>query len=247
MKLVVRTLPLIMLLASSLLTYGADKKTPAAVNVVDAGTFGIFIGGRRVATETFQIAQQGDGNVTRAELKVEDGTNKAVQKTELQLTGSGELRHYAWNEISPGKAQATVDPDAQFLMERISPSPQEKSIDQPFILPASTAILDDYFFSQRELLTWRYLGSNCSKNASGQIECKLTKAQFGALIPRQRASVLVTMEFVGREKVMIRGQQVELNRFNLQGEGLDWALWLDESHKLQRVLIASDATEVVRD
>ncbi len=59
--------------------------------------------------------------------------------------------------------------------------------------------------------------------------------------------MLVTLEYVGKEKVTIRGQQVELDRFNLEGDGIDWAMWLDDAHKLQRVVIASDATEVVRD
>ena len=240
-------LPLFALLFSSFLCLAADKKTQAPAKVVDSGTFGIFVKGQRVGTEKFEIAQQGDGNITRAELKVDDGANKAVQKTEMQLSSTGELKHYSWNEVSPGKAQATVDPDQQFLMEHIMPSPTEKTIDQPFVLPASTAILDDYFFSQRELLTWRYLGSNCSQNMSGQTECKLIKSQFGVLIPRQRVSVLVTVEFIGKEKVMIRGQEFELNRFNLQGEGIDWAMWFDNTHKLQRVVIASDFTEVVRD
>lgn len=247
MKSAVRLLPLVALLVSSFLCFAADKKTPAAAKVVDSGTFGIFVKGQRVATEKFEIAEQGDGNITRAELKVDDGANKAVQKTEMQLNAAGELRHYSWNELSPGKAQATVDPDQQFLMEHIMPSPTDKVIDQPFVLPASTAILDDYFFSQRELLTWRYLGSNCSQNMRGQTECKLTKAQFGVLIPRQRVSVLVTVEFIGKEKVIIRGQEFQLNRFNLQGEGIDWAMWFDDTHKLQRVVIASDFTEVVRD
>ena len=246
MKLAVRILPLLALLCASLLCSAADKKNQPQT-IVDSGTFGIFVRGQRVGSEKFEIAQQADGNVTRAELKVDDGANKAVQKTELQLSGAGELRHYSWNEISPGKATATVDPDQQFLMERITPSPSEKAIDQPFILPASTVILDDYFFSHRELLAWRYLGSNCGPAANGQIECKLTKTQFGILIPRQRTSALVTMEYAGKEKVMLRGQQVELDRFNLEGEGIDWALWFDGAHKLQRVVIASDSTEVVRD
>ena len=249
MKLAVRSLPLLALFAASLLCFAADKKdkkNAVPANVVDSGSFGIFVKGQRIATEKFEIAQQGDGSITRSELKV-DGATKAAQKFELQLSGNGDLRHYAWNELSPGKAQATVDPDQNLLVERLVPSPQEKPIEQPFILPTSTAILDDYFFSQRELLTWRYLGSNCSQTPGGQVACKLTKSQFGVLIPRQRASVLVTVEFTGKENVTIRGQQVQLNRFNLQGEGMDWAMWFDDAHKLQRVVIASDFTEVVRD
>lgn len=245
MKSVVRSLPLIALLASSLLCFAADKKAPG--NVVDSGSFGIFVQGRRVGTEKFEIAQMTDGNVTRAELKVEDGANKALQRSELQLTSTGELRHYSWNEVTPEKAQMTIDPEAQFLTAHISSTGQSKPVDQPFALPPTTAIMDDYFFSHRELLAWRYLGAGCVPKESGQSECKLTKSEFGVLIPRQRAAVLVTLEYVGKEKVAIRGQQVQLDRFNLQGDGIDWAMWLDEAHKLQRVVIAGDATEVVRD
>lgn len=241
----VRILPLVALLASSLFCFSADKKVPA--NVVDSGSFGIFVQGRRVGTEKFEIAQAIDGNVTRAELKVEDGGHKALQRSELQLTTTGELRHYSWNEISPEKAEMTIDPDAQFLMAHITATGQPKPVEQPFILPSTTAIMEDYFFSHRELLAWRYLGAGCSQKNPGQTECKLTKSEFGVLIPRQRSAVLVTLEYVGKEKVSIRGQEVELDRFNLQGDGIDWAMWLDSAHKLQRVLIASDATEVVRD
>lgn len=247
MKRAVRTLPLLALVLTSILCFAGDKKNQPAAKIVDSGSFGIFVGGQRVGTEKFEIAQQGDGNVTRAELKIEDGGNKAIQKTELQLSGTGEIRHYSWSELSPGKAQATVDPDQQFLMERISASASEKAVEQPFILPASTVILDDYFFSHRELLTWRYLGSSCAPKPSGQIECKLSKTQFGVLIPRQRLSATVTMEYAGKEKVTIRGQQVELDRFNLQGDDIDWAMWFDDAHKLQRIVIAGNSTEVIRD
>ena len=43
------------------------------------------------------------------------------------------------------------------------------------------------------------------------------------------------------------GTERELGRFNLTGEGISWALWLDDQHKLVRILIPSDNTEVVRD
>ena len=245
MKFAVRFLPLAALLFTSLL-FAGDKKSQVPTRVVDSGSFGIFVSGQRVATEKFEIAQQGEGNFTRSELSVK-GDDKPVQKAELELNANGELRHYSWNELSPGKASATVVPDNTMLIERLLASPQDKAIDQPFLLPATTAILDDYFFSQRELLAWRYLGSNCSSKPDGKIECKLAKSEFGALIPRQRASLLVSMEYMGKEQVTIRGKQVELDRFNLQGDGVDWALWLDTAHKLQRVVIAGDATEVVRD
>jgi hypothetical protein len=139
-----------------------------------------------------------------------------------------------------------VEPQGQLLIERVVGEPTVKPVEQPYILPASTAILDDYFFIHRELLAWRYLGADC-KATPGQSGCKLPRAQFGALIPRQRTSLLVSMEFVGPETVTIRGQQRRLNRFNLQGDGMDWALWLDDTYKLIRIVIASNGTEVLRD
>ena len=57
----------------------------------------------------------------------------------------------------------------------------------------------------------------------------------------------VTIEFAGREKVTIRGAELELNRLDLKGESGNWALWLDDQFKLQRILISGDNTEVVRD
>lgn len=247
MKSVLRLLPLAALLVCPLLVHADKKKPTDGSRVIDSGTFGIYVHGRRVASEKFEIAQQNEGNVTRSELKVDDGGSKAEQKSVLELTATGDIRHYAWSELSPGKAEASVEPDNQFLIEHMIPAPNEKPIDQPFILAPSTAILDDYFFSQRELLAWRYLGSSCTPDAAGQTQCKLEKVDFGALIPRQRASVLVSMQYVGRESVMIHGKPMQLDRFNLTGDGIDWALWLDNSHLLQRVVIASDGTEVIRD
>jgi hypothetical protein len=59
----------------------------------------------------------------------------------------------------------------------------------------------------------------------------------------------VRMELVGKEKVTIRGVEHELLRLNLRGEGLDWALWLDDQDKFKliKVGIPSENTEVVRD
>lgn len=59
----------------------------------------------------------------------------------------------------------------------------------------------------------------------------------------------VRMELVGKEKVTIRGTERDLLRLNLRGEGLDWALWLDDQDKFKliKVGIPAENTEVVRD
>ncbi|HWR34677.1 MAG TPA: hypothetical protein VN622_02265 [Clostridia bacterium] len=224
--------------------FGADKKQRAESPVVDSGSFGIFVGGRRVATETFTIKQQPDVSIATSELKVDDGKVKATQTSRLELTPSGTLRKYEWRELSPGKSQATVEPSDQFLVERTVVN--NKTVEQPFLVPASSMVLDDYFFSHREILAWRYLGSTC-KVPPGGTSCELPKSQFGIVVPRQRTAAMISIEFKGREQVNIRGQEMQLSRFNLEADGGNWAMWLDSNHKLIRIVIDSDGTEVVRD
>ena len=238
---------LLFIMAIAVAGFAADKKTAAPPGkMVDSGSFGVFVNGQRVATETFQIQQMADSSIAKSEFKTEADGNKALQTAELVLAGNGDLLRYTWNESSPGKATSVVEPQNQFLVQHINTGPTDKPIDQPYILPASTVILDDYFFSHRELLVWRYLAGNCRPDPSSG-GCKLKRAQFGALIPRQRTSMLVNMEYVGRETINVHGQKRELNRFNLQSDGIDWGLWLDENYKLIRVYIKVDSIEVVRD
>jgi hypothetical protein len=225
---------------------GKDDKAPAA-QMVDSGSFGVFMSGHRVATETFSIHQGSGGSTIVSEFKSEAGADKAVQTSEWQMTASGELRKYEWKEISPGRSQAVVLPNQEFLLERFKSGPQDKELEQPFMLPASSSLLDDYFFVQREVLAWKYLASSC-KQDKGALQCPLKqRVPFGALNPHARASTSVTVEFTGREKVAIRGVEVELNRLDLKGDSGNWTLWLDDQFKLQRILILGDNTEVVRD
>jgi hypothetical protein len=231
------------LLAS--LAAAGDKKDSA--QTVDSGSLGIFINGRRIATESFSIQQTANGSSITSNFKTEEGVDKAAQTSELQLTPSGEIRKYEWKEVSPGKSTATVAPSNDYLMERISNGSNEKPEEQPFLLPASTSILDDYAFIHRQVLIWRYLATACKQEKDG-VKCPANqKTQFGAMNPHQRTSLPLTVEFSGRDQTSIRGTEREMNKFILRSEGGDWTMWLDDHFKLQRILIASDNTEVVRD
>jgi len=197
-----------------------------------------------VATETFSIAQGPDGSVVTSEFKSEQGEQKAEQSSRLELTPSVELREYTWKEALPEKTQATVTPNETFLIERFSVG--DKQHEQNFLLPASTTILDDYFFVQREILAWKYLHTACH-NEKGALGCpRGQKVQFGTLNPHERSSMAVSVEFGGKEKVTIRGKERELSRFTLRGETGNWDFWLDEQFKLVR-LQAEGGTEVIRD
>ena len=227
--------------------WAGDKDKKDVGQMVDSGSLGVFINGHRIATETFSIQQSPSGSLISSQFKTEEGVDKAAQTSDLQLTPGGDIRKYEWKELSPGKAQATVAPSNDYLMEHITGAPSEKPEEQPFLLPASTSILDDYVFIHREVLIWRYLATTC-KQEKGVVQCPANqKTQFGAMNPHQRTSLPLTVEFAGRDKVSIRGAEKEMNKFLLKSEGGDWAMWLDDQFKLQRILIASENTEIVRD
>ena len=215
--------------------------------VVDSGSFGIMRQGRRIGTETFTIHQRPDASVITAQLKIEDGNDRASQTSELQVASNGDLRHYEWRELSPEKAQATVDYKDQFLVEHITVAPGSKPSERAFMLPPSTLVLDD-FFTHREILLWRYLATFCGAAVNSQ-GCKLQPVKFGVFIPRQQASAMVSLNYEGKDKVMFHGSERELDHFTLQSDDAVWNLWLEGSYpfKLLRILVPSENVEVLRD
>src|SRR5258708_3998015 len=220
-----------------------DKQPPAAD--VDSGSFGVYSAGHRVATETFSIKARPDGSVISSEFKSEQGEQKAAQSSELDLTPSVELLRYSWKETLPEPTLAVVEPSDSFLVEHFG-APGETPKDLSFLLPASTTILDDYFFIQREVLAWKYLATACSKEKGG-LGCPLRqKVHFGALNPHARSSMGVSVEFTGQEKLALRGAEYQCNRFALGSENGDWTLWLDDKCKLVR-LLSEGGIEVLRD
>ena len=130
-----------------------EPSKDVAGTVVDSGSFGVLINGKRVGTETFSIQQTSTGSVVTSEFKAEQGLEQADQSSELQLTANGELRKYEWKELVPGKTQAVITPKEDFLIESVTNHPGDKAEEQPFMAPASTSILDDYFSSNGRF--WR--------------------------------------------------------------------------------------------
>jgi len=170
------------------------------------------------------------------------------QKSDLEITGSGELLRYEWSQGAPTGGSLTVLPNNEFLLEKITASATGKAAEQPFLMPNTSMILDNNFFIQREVLAWRYLSAACHPE-SGNLQCQKGAVEFGVLVPQDRSSTRVRMELVGKEKVPIRGAERELLRLNLTGDGFEWALWVDgnDQFKLIRIAIPADGTEVVRD
>ncbi len=214
---------------------------------VDSGSFGVFQNGHRVGTETFSIHQTANGSVIQSEFKTENAPIQAVQTSEMQLTAGGDIRRYEWKEVSPEKALSVVLPNSDFLTQKWSTGPEDKEHEQPYLLPASTSILDDYFFVHREVLAWKFLGASC-KQDKGQVQCPLKqRAQFGTMNPRQHSSAPLSAEFLGREKVSMKSGQQDLLKLELKNDAGTWQLWLDDQFKVMRMSVVGENTEVVRD
>jgi hypothetical protein len=214
---------------------------------IDSGSFGVFQNGHRVGTETFSIYQTGSGSIIKSEFKTEN-TPPDVQSSEMQLTTGGDLRRYEWKELSPGRAESTVLPNDDFLTQKWSTG-QEKAHEQPYLLPVSTTILDDYFFIHREVLAWKYLGASC-KQDKGLLQCPLKqRAQFGTINPHQHSSSPLSLEFVGREKLNLKSGPRDLIKLELKTDVGSWQLWLDDQDqfKVMRMLVVGENTEVERD
>ncbi len=212
--------------------------------VVDSGSFGIFVNGRRVATETFQITEKPDGSYARSEFKLADGTS--TQTADLHLLPSGDLRRYEWRDVDP-KTQVVVELKNDFLVEQVTMGDAGKPAEIPFLLSASTNVVDDNFFIHRQILAWKYLATGCAAGTATAQGCVYQKTQFGVIIPQQQRPVVINVEYIGKDKVALPSGERELGRFKLETEGVEWTLWLDEQHKMVRVLVASQNIEVLRD
>lgn len=235
-----------LLLLSAMTFAGGKPAANKAVSVVDEGSFGIFQNGQRVATETFTIRQYPDSNSTSSQLRSEAGASSQLNQTsELWLLPDGSLSRYEWKQLAPAHISATVEPADQVLMLRATSADGKPVADQSFFLTPQTFILDDYFFSTREVLLWRYLASSCQPRPGGD-GCDLVRQRFPVLIPRQRMSSQVFIEFKGYDDTPLNGRPQHLRHFVMQTEGPDWHLWLDASHKLLRISIPATGTEVLR-
>jgi hypothetical protein len=221
------------------------KKDPQG-DRVDAGSFGIFVNGKRVATENFSIHQlKGGTSNTVSEFK-EEGSSDPSQRSEMQINAGGALIRYEWKELSPGKSELTVLSNNEFLVERVIENPGEKAKEKPFLMPNTTVILDNNFFVHREILAWKYLASSCPVD-NGQTKCG--PSTFGAIIPQERDSVRVAITPVAQEKVVMNGSERQLLNLSLKVEDTDWALWLDSQnqYKLMRITRVGENIQIVRD
>jgi hypothetical protein len=226
------------------LAFAADE--PKGV-LVDSGSFGISVRGQRLATETFRMEQRRDANVASAQLQTV-AEPKSVQSAEMEILSNGALKRYTWKETAPGKSQIVVEPqDNAFLVVKASESDVATAKDSTHPLSPFTSILDDNFFSQLQVLAWKYLAMGCRASKAGKIECTHTEQRLAIINPHQQQSQTVTMRSLGSQKLRLKSGESDCHILKLTAESGDWMMWLDEKNRLQKVVVPSENIEVVRD
>lgn len=237
--------------------FAVDKdrdKEKEKKSTVDSGTFGIYLSGKRIGTEKFTIEQQAGDGIATAEISVDDGSNKAEQNSELRVGADGSLKLYKWRSTLPTKEESIIEPKDEFLVEHMTTAEQKKR-DVPYILPLSTVILDDNFFSHRELLLWRYLATGCIRVPApipGQPPAPDTHyqcgpAHFGILVPHQHQAGSTAVEPLGPDKVTVKNTERTLNKFKVDTDGVQWMIWVDDDYKVVKMSIPASNVEVWRD
>src|SRR3954465_6243686 len=214
------SMSLLLLLACTSLN-GADKNDKKiAPSSVDAGTFAIMVGGRRVASETFHVDQRQDGSSISSELKFEDANLKAIQNSEMTMQPNGLLKKYTWKEVTPGKAQIVVEPqDEQFMVAHVSENAGADAKDTVHPLAPETSIMDDNFFSHMEVLTWKYMAFGCKLNAQQQTVCNWRPLRMPVFIPHQQQSLIVEVNYLGVQKgKTAAGKDAEFKAFSFTPE-----------------------------
>ena len=232
----------LVLLASAATARNKSTEAPAA-DLVDEGTFAVFQNGQQVATEDFTIRQLPGNSLASAHLRLDSGGSTLEQTTELALLPDGSLSRYEWQELSPARRSATVEPKDDVL--RMRTVAEGKPSEQNFFLSPAAFILDDYAFSSREVLLWRYLATSCKQRETGD-GCDLIRARFPILVPQRSTSGEVYVEFKGYDDTPLNGRPQHLRHFLIEADGPDWHLWLDEKHKLLRISVPDSNIEVLR-
>ena len=235
---------LLLLLAATATARGKSTEAPPAANLVDEGTLAIFQNGQPVGEEDFSVRQLPGSSVTFAHLRLDSGGSSLEQTSQLTLTTDGNLARYEWQQVSPAHRSATVEPGEQVLVMHIV-NDNGKSSDHSFFLTPESFVLDDYVFSIREVLLWRYLASSCKQRETGD-GCDLVRARFPILVPRRDTSGEVYVEFKGYDDTPLNGRPQHLRHFVIQTNGPDWHLWLDDKYKLLRISVPDSNIEVLR-
>lgn len=224
--------------ASSL--WAADQKTPS---VVDAGTFGVMLGGKRVATESFTMQQGANGSTVSSKLEFASGEKTVQQQAELEIGADGALRKYTWEETQPGKARIVAEPqDKMFLVvrQKASENEQQKENVQPLDAHV-TSIVDDNFYSHVQVLVWRYMAMSCKGGS-----CRYAEQKLPVFVPHQEMAQLFTLNYAGTDPVRVKNTLMQATKYRVTTEAGEMQVWMD-GFRMVKLTLPGNTVEVVRE
>ena len=209
-----------------------------ASSLNDQGVFQLFLAGRRIGSEKFEIQSTKDQTSAKAEteFQIEKGQKLVLIKTSSSLVLNAQLvpLTYNWSMKSPQASSLEADfrsKPAKLRYRTVTGEVDERD----FSLLPDIVLLDNNVFHHFELLAERY---------------RLTpggKQVFRAFVPQDALPGELSVEGKGKKTVKIRGQSEELQHLVVTTELAQIDLWLDDQRHLQRVLIGAAQLEAVRE
>jgi hypothetical protein len=209
--------------------FAADE--PQQTLMPDKGKFRDMVNGRRVGSEEFDIASDGQGWVAHATAEIKADNGPATHITSLlRLRADGTPLHYEWSTEGPKTASSTVDFDSGTATIQLQIPGKHPYTQQLFFKTPRVAILDDNLYYQYAILASLY---DWSKKGPQDIS---------VLIPQELTPGSITMEALGPED----SGGKSLSRLRVHSQDLDLTLYFDAG-RLVRISVPSSNAEIVRE
>lgn len=209
-------------------------------DVLDSGTFALYLKGARIGDEHFVIREERTGTAGRLiwagaelNLKVEGRAMRMRAALEAQGENLAPRRYEADFNGPEATTIVGVRLRDRFQLDVRSPRGQEL---KQLLIRGGSAILDRHvahYFAHHYYFAAKLLGSEPSVEAS-------------LIVPRQRGQISVKIENLGMESVEISGRRLELRRVSITPAGrARHDVWLD-GDRVIKVAVPEDEWIAVR-
>lgn len=199
----------------------------------DQGTFRVYVGGREVGTEEFQIRQSGSGETSeftatgRVALRLESGSLELTPRlrarglsadpVSYQVDVGGDSPRKIVGNLGEGRFSARIVTAAGEQLREYAASTGALVLDE--------GVAHHYFFLAQRL-------------RSGRVPI---------IVPRENRQVMATVSSRGEERVDINGTQVSLYHLVVQSAGAGTQdVWVDALNRVIRVEIPDRGYRAVR-
>jgi len=208
----------------------AQAPTPAVPDLNDHGTFMIYVAGKSIGTETFEIHVRPDQIDAQAEehLQIDqNGKTISIQTTSnLVLDPQYDPVSYNWNQKGAQSSQLAVDfrtKPAHVRYKQVNGQEDRRD----FKLDKDVVVLDDNVIHHYELALARY------DSAKGGVQV------FRGFTPQEALPGVLTINYMGQDQISLDGMNVPLRHYALTAELAQINLWADDQGRLQ-LLAATD-------